>query len=248
LPVKIKNHYKFSFEKFPARRVIAAFSGRKSDLGFSSGRKIKSNRCSFLEPLKINCRDLVAAGQVHSAKVILVDKRHKSRGALSKKSRLEGIDGFITREKNLPLAVFTADCLSIFLFDPKNNAIGLVHAGWQGTQKKICAKAIKLMQKKFKTRPQDLIVGLGPCIKKCCYEVGKDFQKFFSYGIIKRDHKIYLDLIANNLRQLKGRGVKLKNIEDCKICTVCQNKSFFSFRQEKAKAGRMMSVIMLKGD
>ncbi|MDP3142367.1 MAG: peptidoglycan editing factor PgeF [Candidatus Omnitrophota bacterium] len=238
----------FTFKKFSSQGIVAAFSDRSFNLGFSAGRKIKINRRNFLRPLGINYRNLVAAGQVHGAKIILANESHKGKGAASKKSRLEGVDGFITQEKNLPLSVFTADCLSIFLFDPRNEAIGLVHAGWRGTKKQICAKAVRLMRKKFKTRPADLIVGLGPCIRRCCYEVGKDFQGFFSSGIVRRNNKTYLDLIANNLRRLKKCGVKSKNIEDSKICTVCLNKRFFSFRKEGEKAGRMMSVIMLKGD
>lgn len=217
-------------------------------MGFAAGKYFKRTRRFFLENLGINYRDLVTAGQVHGKRVVLVDQRHRGKGALSKASRLEEVDGFITAEKNLPLAVFTADCLSIFLFDPKKRIVGLVHAGWQGTYQKIASAAVKLMQQRFKTQPKDLLVGLGPAIRKCCYEVGENFQRFFSLGIIKRREKTYLDLIANNKEQLINSGVKKKNIIDCEICTACQNEKFFSYRREGEKAGRMMSVIMLKGD
>lgn len=246
--VLLKKKSAYLFKKFYSLGVIAAFSDRKRDLGFSAGRDLKSNRRLFLAGLRIDYRDLIAGQQVHGAKIILVNKSHKGRGALSRASRLEKTDGFITKEKNLPLAVFTADCLSVFLLDARKRAIGLVHAGWRGTHQKICSKAVRLMQQRFKSLPADLLVGFGPAIRKCCYEVEENFTQLFKSGIIKKRNKTYLDLIANNKGQLIKLGVKQKNLLDSNICTSCKNKDFFSFRREKGQAGRMMSVIMLKGN
>ena len=245
--ILLKNKTAYLFKKFYSLGVIAAFSDRKRDLGFSAGRDLKRNRRLFLDGLGIDYRDLIAGQQVHGAKIILVNKSHKGRGALSGDSLLENTDGFITEEKNLPLAAFTADCLSVFLLDARKGAIGLVHAGWRGTHQKIAACAVRLMQQRFKSRPEDLLVGFGPAIRKCCYEVEENFTQLFKSGIIKKKNKIYLDLIANNKGQLLKSGVRRKSILDSKICTACQNKEFFSFRREKDRAGRMMSVIMLKG-
>lgn len=244
----LKNKTAYLFKKFYSQGVIAAFSDRKRDLGFSAGRDLKRNRRLFLGGLGINYRDLVAGQQVHGTKIVLAKKNHRGRGALSRSSRIKNTDGLITREKNLPLAVFTADCLSIFLLDTRQGAVGLVHAGWRGTYRKITTKAVRLMQQRFKSRPADLIVGFGPTIRKCCYQVGKDFRQLFKSGIIKKENKSYLDLVANNKGQLLKLGVKSGNILDSEICTACQNKKFFSFRREKDRAGRMMSVIMLKGN
>jgi polyphenol oxidase len=245
--VLFKNKSAYLFKKFYSQGVIAAFSDRKRDLGFSAGKDLKKNRRWFLDSLGINYRDLVAGHQVHGCRIVLASQKHKGRGALSKISRLENTDGFITKEANLPLAVFTADCLSIFLLDARQRVVGLVHAGWQGSHQEIVARAVRLMRQRFKSRPQDLIVGFGPAIRKCCYEVGEDFQQLFPSGAIKRRKKLYLDLITVNKGQLLKAGVKRKNILDSGICTGCQNKNFFSFRREKEAAGRMMSVIMLKG-
>lgn len=244
--ILFKNKSASIFRQFYSLGVIAAFSDRIRDLGFSSGKKIKNNRQAFLRSLGIDYRHLIAGEQVHGCKIRIVDQRHKGKGAFSLRNRLAATDGLITREKNLPLAVFTADCLSVFLSDPKKKVIGLIHAGWRGTQKGIVFKAINLMQKRFKTNPKDLIVGFGPAIRKCCYEVGDNFAQLFPNGIIKRKNKIYLDLIVNNKQQLIKTGVLKKNIFDSGICTSCQNRNFFSFRREGERAGRMMSVIMLK--
>ena len=46
-------------------------------------------------------------------------------------------DAYITAEKHLPIAIRTADCVPVLIFDPLTPAIGLAHAGWKGTQRRI---------------------------------------------------------------------------------------------------------------
>jgi len=154
-------------------------------------------------------------------------------------------DGSITKEKHVPIAVRTADCLSVFLFDPMTPAIGLVHAGWKGSRDGIAAKAVVLMQKKWGTRSPDVKVALGPCIRPCCYEVGKEFKAHFPKYVTERDGRLYLDLPKVNTDQLVDLGVRRENIFDSERCTCCDEK-FFSYRRQGDKAGRMISVMMLR--
>ena len=126
-------------KKFP---VIASFSDRRSDLGFKQGIK---NRKKFLKTLGIDFRDLGCLRQPHGSKIIRVNKNHKGRGALSFKAAITG-DAMITNLCRIPLSVFTADCLSIFLFCPQTNTIALVHAGWRGTKRNITGKTVTLLQ------------------------------------------------------------------------------------------------------
>lgn len=242
-----KNHAYF-FPNFPQDEVAAFFSDRFYNLGFfnTTPKDLKSNRKKFLKPFGINYKNLVCAKQPHHKKIALIKCNQKGRGASNFNSAIKGADGLVTKEKNLPLAVFNADCLSIFLYDPNSKAIGLLHAGWRGTSKKIAENAILKMKKSFGTKPADLIIGFGPAIRKCCYEVGNGFKRYFPEDLIKRGNKLYMDLISANLKQLIKNGVKNKNIFDCKICTSCQNKNFFSYRREGEKVGRMMSLTMLK--
>jgi hypothetical protein len=215
-------------------------------LNYGDTSRALENRRLFLEAAGINYRDLVCAKQVHGDEVKFVNHQDKGRGALSYDNAITDADAFITNEKNLPLAVFTADCLSIFLYDPKDSAIGLVHAGWRGTQKNITAKTIKLMQQKFNTNPQDLYASFSPAIRGCCYEVGEEFKGFFSSGVVERDNHYYLDLVGLNKKQILDLKMQEANISDCGICTYCRNREFFSYRKEGDSCGRMMSVIMLK--
>lgn len=205
------------------------------------------NREDFLKGFGIEYRDLVCARQVHASGVRYVKEEDKGKGALSYDTALADTDALVTDKKKLPLAVFTADCLSIFLYDSKTPAVGLVHAGWRSSQKKITAKTIKLMQKEFNTQIENIHLGFGPAIRQCCYEVGADFKDFFpAEFLIKKNERFYLDLIGLNKKQSLGLGVKESNISDCGICTSCRNREFFSYRKEGDSCGRMISVIMLK--
>jgi hypothetical protein len=204
------------------------------------------NRRNFLKKLGIDYQDLVCAKQVHGGRTAYVRETERGKGALSFENALEDVDALITDKRNLPLAVFTADCLTIFLYDPVGVSIGIIHAGWRSTRENIAAKTIQLMQKKFNTETRTLYVGFGPAIRCCCYEVQEELIRYFPDNFLKRDGHYYLDLVGINKRQLLDLGIKDINISDSKICTSCQNKEFFSYRREGKNCGRMMSVIMLK--
>lgn len=208
--------------------------------------EVLNSRRAFLEGLGIDYRTLVCAKQIHRCRIRYVTEEDKGKGALSYDTAVADTDALITDKRNLPLAIFTADCPSIFLYDPITPAIGLVHAGWQGTHRRITPKTVQLMQKKFSTHPQNLYVGFGPAIRGCCYEVGREFRSLFACGLMERDNHFYLDLVQLNKIQLLKLGVKDTNISDSGICTSCKNKEFFSYRKMGNGCGRIMSVIMLR--
>ncbi|MCX5707252.1 MAG: peptidoglycan editing factor PgeF [Candidatus Omnitrophica bacterium] len=238
-----------SFSGLFASEIAYGFSSRSlGNMSLYHGNTESSldNRKHFLSNLGINWRDLICAKQVHASNVKLVTEKEKGRGAFSYDAALADTDALITDRKNLPLAVFTADCHSIFLFDPKTPAVGLVHAGWRSSKEKITLKAVKLMQEKFNTLAENLLVSFGPVIRNCCYEVGSEFKNHFPQDIVERGSRLFLDLIRTNKRDLHSLGVKERNIFDPAICTSCNNEGFFSYRKEGKSCGRMMSVVMLR--
>ena len=228
--------------------VISAFSIRASgNMSLSYGEVSRSleNRKSFLSSLSINYKDLVCAQQVHGSSVKYVNEANKGSGALDYGASIPDTDGFITDIKNLPLAIFTADCLPVFLYDPKRPAVGLIHAGWRSSKEQIIVKAISLMREKFDTHLSELMVGFGSCIRDCCYEVSAEFKDYFPDGTIERAGKQYLNLAVVNRGLLINQGIEQENIFDSAICTFCDT-DFFSYRRQGKDCGRMISVIMLK--
>ena len=67
-----------------------------------------------------------------------------------------------------------ADCVPIFLYDPRQRVIGLAHAGWMGSIKRIASKAIDAMVSEFNCVPGEIIAAIGPSIGPDHYEVGMD--------------------------------------------------------------------------
>ena len=169
------------------------------------------------------------------------------------KKKLKG-DSLITNKKGIALGILTADCAPVFIYDPVNNLISALHAGWKGAYKKIVSTTLR----KFKSNGsnfKNLIAVIGPCIGKENYEVRNDFldkfinldksnKKFFK---MKRD-KIYFSLKDYIKEQLMKSGVK--NIEIINKDTYKLNNNFFSARRSiKNKLhdyGRNISVIMIK--
>lgn len=235
----------FLFDSFKKHSCLAAFSAGRLDLGFHHNPHLKKNRSTFLGKLKMPLKGLVCVRQVHGNRIYFATKEDKGSGALDYNSAIRGYDGIVSEEKHLPLAVLTADCLSIFLLDIKHRAAAIVHSGWRGTKDAVALSALSMLRDKFSSQPKDVLCGFGPGIRACCYEVGPEFKDYFSSELVKRKGKIFLDLASANLRQILEGGVPKKNITDSAICTSCQNKDFFSYRKEGLRAGRMMSVIML---
>jgi len=236
-------------EKFGLKNVTAAFSSRSygnMSLSYGDTRDSLKNRKVFLDRLGIDYRSLVCAKQVHGKNVEDITEEKKGSGALDYDSSISDTDGFITDKKNIPIAILTADCLSIFLYDPARPAIAILHAGWRGTEKNIAAEGVKSMRERFGSSPEKLLAGFGPSIRSCCFEVEKDFKSNFPFGLVKRDGRIFMDIALINREQLKAGGVREENIFDPELCTLSQNKDFFSFRKEADSAGRMISVITLR--
>ena len=158
------------------------------NLGFTkddSKAAVERNRARFLNKLGAKGEPnsssdpwpLVTLRQVHSDVIRFVDSLPQSP--------LVG-DGLITATPGLLLAMQTADCLPIVLVDPKQHAVGVFHAGWRGTIKRIAEKGAGEMRRIFGTRAKDLKAAIGPGIHGCCYEVGQEvrdqFESQFAYA------------------------------------------------------------------
>ena len=169
---------------------------RKGDLnlGFTKdddGRAVERNRSAFLH--EVGAADtrrnklsalwpVVTLRQVHSDIIHCVDSHSADPPSRDRRTG----DGLITATPGLLLAIQTADCLPVILVDAKRRAVGVFHAGWRGTVKRIVEKGVGQMQYRFGSRPRDLRAAIGAGIHGCCYEVGEDvrtkFESQFPYA------------------------------------------------------------------
>lgn len=203
--------------------------------------KLAAHKASALaHSIEASYQGLAWVQQVHGAQVVVVDDE------FLKESGLKQADALVSDSKNIIVAVRTADCLPVFLWDPVHRALGVVHAGWKSTQKEILKQTCATMSQKYQTDCEDLMVAFGPAIRNCCYKVSEEFKSFFPESVSIKDGALYMDLIKANRDQLGSLGVERHQIFDCRVCTVC-SPGYFSFRRDGQKAGRMLSGMLLKG-
>ncbi|MBP7590173.1 MAG: peptidoglycan editing factor PgeF [Chloroflexi bacterium] len=167
---------------------------------------------------------------------------------------LPRVDAILTDEPGCALTMNFADCTPILLYDPAHQAIGLGHAGWQGTVKDLPGAMVAAMQREFGSRPADLIAGVGPCIGPCCYEVGEVVITAVHAAFTNPDSLLlpnpqppapnpHFDLPEANRRNLQRAGVQ--QIELSGLCTACRTDLFFSHRAENGRTGRFGSIFVL---
>tara|TARA_Y100001970_G_C14253551_1_gene873493 strand:+ start:4544 stop:5296 length:753 start_codon:yes stop_codon:yes gene_type:complete len=208
-------------------------------------KNVKKNLEKVCKKIGCSKNKIVLLNQIHSSIVHKINKVPKKK--------LKG-DSLITSKKGIALGILTADCSPVFIYDPKNNLISALHAGWKGAYKKIISSTLK----KFRSRGsnlKNLVAVIGPCISKSSYEVKKDFfnkfvkqeksnKKFF----YNKNNKIYFSLNDYIKHDFLKLGVK--NIEIIKKDTYITSNNFFSARRSiKNKIhdyGRNISVIMIK--
>lgn len=158
-------------------------------------------------------------------------------------------DASVTAVAGQLLAIETADCLPVLLVDPICRRVAAAHAGWRGTVARVAQQAVRSLVEQG-SDPADLLAALGPAIGPCCYEVGSDVEeafgpsgaRFFVNGPAAREH---LDVTAANRAQLMEAGLAPDQIQSLDLCTRCREDLFYSYRRDRANAGRMISVIGL---
>lgn len=203
---------------------------------------VEENHHRICRTLGIARQDIATGHQVHGTRAVRVG--HEDRGQVRPQT-----DILITNTPGVALMQRYADCLPVLLYDPVHCAIGLAHAGWQGTLAGVARKAVEAMQAAFGSRPADLIAGLGPGIGPCCYQVGPEVAEAAQTAIPgwpsvllrQRDDSWHLDLWEANRRLLVQAGVG--RIEVSGLCTACRTDEFYSHRAEQGRTGRFGVLI-----
>jgi len=208
---------------------------------------ILSNIDIAVKKIKIKSKKIVLLNQIHSNKFHYIDKKTKL-----KKYRFKG-DALITNKKNVPIAVLTADCAPVLIYDKKTKMISAIHAGWRGAFKGIIEGVVKFMLKKD-CNTSDMIAVIGPCISIKNYEIKKDFMKKFinkdknNQTFFKKiKNKTYFSLNKYIYYQL--RSLNIKNIETIDKDTFDIKNNLFSARRSlgrnESDYGRNISIIMI---
>ena len=213
-------------------------------------QKVLANRAKVAQALGYEPGRVTTCAQVHGNKVVEVTPELVGRGAFDYGNTIQGTDGLITKEKQVPLMLFFADCVPVMLVDTKSSAFALAHAGWRGAVTSIGAVALKAMEQKFGTKACNVIAAIGPSIGPCCYEVddtvlnkAENYKECFTPT---GPHHWHLNLWQVNRLQLERMGVPSEQILDSSYCTHDHVEQYFSYRAEQGKTGRLAAVIYRK--
>ena len=195
---------------------------------------------------QLDLDNFVCLEQVHGANIVRVGESDMEKGVRSNSDALKGTDASLTNILGVVLAVRSADCAPIYFLDIRKKAIGMAHVGWRGASEKLPSKMIQAFRRQFLSKPEDLVIGFGPMIRSCCYEVGAEFRDVFGSYVFKRDASYIFDLPGWITEDLKSEGIGIEQIYDSQFCTSCMNDEFPSYRKEGAKVRHMWSVLTLK--
>jgi len=202
--------------------------------------EIVSNR------IKAKSKRIILLKQIHSNKFHYISRNSKSN------IKFEG-DALVTDERNMPIAILTADCAPILIHDESRGMIAAIHAGWKGAYNGIIKNVIKFMIKKGCTS-ENITAAIGPCISVKNYEVREDFVKRFikknkkNITFFKKTKgKNYFNL--NKYIYFQLESLNIKKIDIINKDTFNAKNNFFSARKSISRKendyGRNISIIMI---
>ncbi len=202
---------------------------------------VNKNRRLFFEALNLEKNKLILLNQIHSDNFIEIEDANFD-------GEIKG-DGIYTKLPGIILGIQTADCLPLLFYEPKNGIIGAMHLGWKGLLNRLCQKMFLAIIDKYKVKAKNIIIGIGPAIQQCCYEIKEDvlqlFKREFNYiekCIVYDENRIKMDLLHLLLMQLWEIKASNNNVSWIKLCTYCNPQYFFSYRRE-GPTGRLLSII-----
>ena len=160
-------------------------------------------------------------------------------------------DAVVTDTPGLPIAVFSADCVPLLIYDPDGRRLAAAHAGWRGTARSVTRAAVEALAAAG-GMPERFLAAVGPSIGPCCYEVDKPVIARLDQAFPRRWGgwvrsvglgKWMLDLWTANEDQLRSAGIRGDRIDNPRLCTGCRTDLFYSYR--RGHNGRLVSIAAL---
>lgn len=200
---------------------------------------VRGNRAHVLGALGLDPVQVAYSTQVHGA-TCLVPHGPGWAGTA---------DALATRHPALVLAVGTADCLAVLLWDATRPTVAAAHAGWRGALAGVVPRAAQVLSS-LGSDPGDLRAALGPRIGACCFEVSADVaERFPPEDRIEAEGRITIDLAGAITRQLRSVGLAAASIRDSGqdlesgACTAHDPATYFSYRRDRGRTGRAWGIL-----
>lgn len=239
------------FEQY--KDLVHGFStAREGNMSFKYGpaEEVEKNRKNFLDSLGVPSENCVMMSAVHGSEILHTTEKNRM-GGLTDKARPE-VDALTTNERGLYLLLLIADCLPILYYDPRNAAVGLAHCGWKGTEEKLAAKMVGEMGARYGSRPEEILVGVGPGIHRESYAFVDPAQKrlpgWEEFLTDLPDGRTAIDIVGYNLRQLVVAGIVENHIEVSGVDTALSHEMLSHYRSARTgePEGRFCAVVGMK--
>ena len=242
---------KISFGFFTRQGGLSLNNFSSLNCSYNSGdinTKVKDNIMIAQKKLSLDKSRLKFVSQIHSNKTVIINSDNYLKSFEA--------DGMITENKNISIAILTADCCPIFLFDDENKFICCLHAGWKGVFSNIIHNSINLIIN-IQPNKSKIKAIIGPCLNQKNFEVNDDFKKKFIK--MNKDYENYFSKNNSCMNFFNMRGIiksqllnnKIHNIDDIDIDTYDNEDLFYSHRRsthnKRLPAGRMVNIIGFKG-
>ena len=209
---------------------------------------VASNRCVVAQELGVMQENLLSLYQIHSPKVVVVDKPWAREDAPQ-------ADAMVSTRPGIALGILTADCAPVLFSNSTGTVVGAAHAGWKGAVGGVVEATIAAMVE-LGAEKNDIYGVVGPCIRPESYEVGADMYQqitamnplnaqFFDPG--KRDGHYQFDLPSYVLIRLANSGIGM--VEDTPGDTYTDEDKYFSYRRathrNEPDYGRQISAVAI---
>ena len=266
----VKNEDGLLYLTFPnihGTDCVAAFTTRMGgvsrgqyaamNMSFTGGddpKAVRQNYNILFESLGLDPERAVLSHQTHTKNIKTVTADDIGKGIVKDRD-YDNIDGLITNIEGVALVTQYADCVPLVFYDKAKRVVATSHAGWRGTVQEIGKETVLKMAAEFGSNQSDIMVGIGPSIGSCCYEVDdpvyNEFKKLSYLNldeifIKKQNGKYMLNLWLANRRILENAGIDPKNICVTDLCTCCNSHIFHSHRATGGNRGNLAAIIALK--
>ena len=194
------------------------------------------------EHVLLNRQQLIAHLELPSEPAWL-EQTHSTRCVVVEEESERTADAAITRQRDIPLVVMTADCLPIVLCNQEGTEIAVVHAGWRGLVNGIVESTLSKMTSSTAT----LMAWIGPAICQRCFEIGDEVRSAYieKYPFTKATFTTKgIKQFANlpKMAELVLHAAGVAAVYQSSACTFEQKNEFYSYRREP-QTGRMATLI-----
>lgn len=218
-------------------------------LNYGLKEEVISNRKSFFKDVNIPFENTLVLKALNKNKIFDLDKIFLEQNKDLSKIVLEA-DGGITKEKNIFFYLNFGDCIPLVIYDKKQDIMAFCHLGWKSVENNLHLDAVKHLIKKYNSKVEDLMVELGPSIKKDSYIMENPSQlnikewECFLEKVEKNNYKVDLDgYVVHTLKEIGLTNVSVSDID-----TFTNINYFSNHREHKFNLkdkGRFISGAMI---